>query len=121
MTNDQMVQSLWSLANGITSFAVLQALAFLYAVGKTDFVTAITNRAAQFAIITATVVFTVVYCLAVWKCQALASKLDCHPEIWASVTAGRIACIIAFNVMVLGIDLVAAASRGVWGGPAPTP
>jgi hypothetical protein len=36
-----MVESLWCLANGITSFAVLQALAFLYALGRDDFVKAI--------------------------------------------------------------------------------
>jgi predicted lysophospholipase L1 biosynthesis ABC-type transport system permease subunit len=106
--------SLWSLANGITSFAVLQALAFLYALGRADFLKAITNVFAQRAIVSATIVFTLGYCFAVWTCQTLATALDSHREIWAAVTAGRIACIVVFNVMVLGIDLSIAKTRGVW-------
>jgi hypothetical protein len=109
-----MVENLWSLANGITSFAVFQALAFLYALGREEFVKAITNRLAQLAIVSATVVFTVAYCFAVWKCWALASELDCHRKVWSTVTAGRIVCIMAFNLMVLGIDLAIARARGVW-------
>ena len=54
MTDEKMVESLWSLANGITSFAVLQALAFLCALGREDFIRAITNRLAQLAIVSGT-------------------------------------------------------------------
>lgn len=44
MTNEKMVESLWALANSVTAFAVLQALTFLYALVKKDFVDAISNR-----------------------------------------------------------------------------
>jgi hypothetical protein len=114
MGNNKIVESLWSLANGITSFAVLQALAFLYALGRKDFVTAIANPTAQAVIVVATVAFTIGYCVSVRKCQTLVARLDSHGEIWSAVTAGRIACIIVFNLMVLGIDLAIARSRGVW-------
>jgi hypothetical protein len=108
-----MVESLWSLANGITSFAVLQALAFLYALGREDFVKAITNPIAQRVIVSATIAFTIGYCIAAWMCWTLASDFDCHHKVWSAVTWGRIACIMAFNLMVLGIDLAIARTRGV--------
>jgi len=113
MTDAKMAESLWSLANGITSFAVLQALAFLYALGREDFVKAVANPIAQRAIISATIAFTAAYCIAVWVCSALASDLSGHHKVWSVVTWGRIACIMAFNLMVLGIDIAIVRTHGV--------
>jgi len=113
MTDEKMVESLWSLANGITSFAALQALAFLFALGREDFVKAITNRFAQRVIVLATIAFTIGYCIAVWMCWALASDLDSHCRAWLAVTWGRIACITTFNLLVLVVDLAIARARGV--------
>jgi hypothetical protein len=44
-TNERMVENLY-LANGVMSFAVLRALAFLYALGRAGFVKAISNGVA---------------------------------------------------------------------------
>jgi hypothetical protein len=114
MGPEKMAENMWSLANGITAFAILQTLAFLYALGREEFVAAITSIAAQVIIIGATVVFTIAYCLAVVKCHALVAALDSHREIWSAVTTGRIVCIIAFNLMVLCVDLATAKARGMW-------
>jgi hypothetical protein len=107
MTDEKMVESLWAVANGITAFAVLQALAFLYALAKRDFVDAIANRTAVVLVVTATVFATLVYCLGVWKCWDLAMALvpDQHVRIWPAMTKGRIACIVVFNLFVLGVGV----------------
>jgi hypothetical protein len=108
MSDGTLVEALWALANGITAFAVLQALACLYALGQRDFVNALSNRTASLLVVAGTTIFTIAYCLAVWKCAALASVLIVdknHQRIWSMVTAGRIACIVMFNLMVLGIGL----------------
>jgi hypothetical protein len=71
MTDEKMAESLWAVANGITAFAVLQALALLYALAKKDFVDAISTSAAVVVIVAATVIATLVYCFGVWKCWDL--------------------------------------------------
>jgi hypothetical protein len=103
MDDAKMVESLWSLANTITSFAVLQALTFLYALGRPEFAAAIGNRRARRIILSATVVFTVVYSTGIWTCWRLAFPLDRpHDAIWRAVTLGRVACVVMFDLMVLG-------------------
>jgi hypothetical protein len=88
-----MVENLWSLANGITSFAVLQALAFLYALGRVEFVSAISNGVAQTIIILVTLAFTIAYSVGVSKCRRLASEISSdHKQAWKTVTRSRIAC-----------------------------
>src|SRR4030095_13824047 len=118
MTNEKMTVNLWSMANGITSFAVLQAPAFLFALGGEGFVNAIAKGPAQAMIIPGTLIFTGCYCYAVWKCKdlvkAIDTKIDTHSRIWSTVTIGRISCIVAFNLLVLIVDFVTAKSRGVW-------
>ena len=110
MTDEKMAENLWAVANGITAFAVLQALAFLYALAKKDFADAISNDLAVVLIVTVTVIATFVYCLGVWKCWDLAAPLvpHRHVKIWAAMTKGRIACIVMFNLLVLGVGLAIA-------------
>ena len=106
MSPEKMVENLWSLANGITSFAVVQALGFLYALGGAEFKDAISNYIAQIIIVFATIVFTYAYSYGVWKCWDLASAVQSdHKVAWQTATTGRIVCIVMFNLMVLGVNL----------------
>jgi hypothetical protein len=110
VTNEKMVENLWSLANGITSFAVLQALAFLYALGRPDFVKAVSNTIAQTWITVGAVVFAIAYSTAVWECWMLASALYAPPKeqeaVWTTTTWGRVACIVMFNLMVVTVSVL---------------
>lgn len=106
MTNERREENLWSLANGITSFAALQALAFLYALKDKPFRREIGGCVAQPLIVVLTLVFTVGYCVAVWRCKRL-SGVD-NDKVWHEATIGRIATIVILNTIVLGIDTLIA-------------
>ena len=107
MESAKMVESLWSLANGITSFAIVQAITFLYALSRKEFADAINNCTAQKIIIWATILVTLVYSYAVWQCWVLACEVQLNDkevqlnrDVWQQITTGRIICIVIFNLMV---------------------
>ncbi len=97
-----MENHLWDLANIITGFAVVQSLAFLYALAQNEFMKAVDNRDAQKIIIPATVVASIFYCGAVFLLgRAGTSLAESHQSVWDSVMWGRIVAILAFNGLVL--------------------
>jgi len=104
MTDEAMENNLWSLANGVVSFAVIQALAFLYAIGDGKLVLAISPSDARLCVIVATVLATAIYAAAVLGCLYLAYTVHTrHAWHWKLVTVGRILCIVMINVIVLAV------------------
>ena len=102
MDDNKMVESMWALANGITSFAVVQALAFLYALGNPIFQGMIKNEEAPVFIYGGIVVATVVYGILVHGCWSLVREKDLsHKRIWCWVTRGRIIVILLFNALAI--------------------
>ena len=99
-----MENHLWNLANVITGFAVVQSLAFLYALGTTEFMEAVRSPLALWTIAVATVVASAVYCCAIYWVSlkgALLADDERTKEIWTSVTWGRLGAICLFNSVVL--------------------
>jgi hypothetical protein len=109
-----MEQNLWTLANIITGFAVAQGLAFLYALGQSEFAKAVDNPTANWIILIATIVASILYCGAVYLIWARGSSLtdSQYLEIWKSVTLGRIAAISVFNGLVLLITIMRLLPKG---------
>jgi hypothetical protein len=109
MTDEKMIESLWSLGNGITGFAVLQALTFLYSLGNHEFRDATIHPTAKPLIIGLTCAFTLTYLAAIVACWRLADRFSHQHKVeWRWVTIGRIAIILFFNGVALGIYAVVA-------------
>lgn len=119
MSDAKIAENLWSLANGITAFAVLQALTFLYSFGNKDIRPELLNSKAQCVIVPVTLLLAVLYSLAVWWCRWLAARFDKpHERVWNAITWGRIVCILFFTLGSLALDIWIAALATAVGPPA---
>lgn len=107
MASDSMEDKLWTLANAVTGFAVLQSVAFLYAAtGDNHFRDIrLSSYLAKFGIALTSVLCGAIYCWAVWRTYVMAYSLEIeHKPIWRETTRGRIVAIVVFkslDVMVL--------------------
>ena len=107
MTPEKMAECLWSLANGITAFAALQALIFLYALDRPDFLKALSSWISTSLILALIVGFTVAYSFGVCRCRDLALKyVGSYQAIWDQVTWGRLGCIWTFGVLAALMAIV---------------
>lgn len=106
MTGLEMENEPWSLANNMTGFSIVQALAFLYALGKTEFVLAVNKPIAWRLIHSSTLFISVGYCIAVFGCGFLAWNLGLSNGnlcVWIWITMGRVAAIVGFGWLILKV------------------
>jgi hypothetical protein len=99
-------EKLWDLANIVTGFAVAQSLAMIYGIGKGDFDTNLNKKCGHAAALILTLLFGIGYCFAIhWcYCNAKLQGIDeSHLRIWKSVTTGRIASVILFDILLLAL------------------
>jgi hypothetical protein len=98
-----MEEKLWNAANAVVGFAVLQAIAFLYAAAKGDLRLNITTSLfTAIALCVLPVICGCAYGFAVWRCYTLALRLDVeHKETWRDTTKGRIYAIAFFQLLVV--------------------
>ncbi len=97
MDNKDISKELWSLANIITGFSVVQSLGFAIAMGKD--LAVLQGKPADVKIVLSIccVVYSVMYSVGVFRCYRLAMSVDTsHNSVWSQVTRGRIACIWIF-------------------------
>lgn len=107
MKADDFSKGLWDIANLITSFAVAQAVATAFALGKDLAGLLEMPIPVKVAIAFVAYLFGGLYCLAVKRCWDLSRSIDHnlqHNTIWMHVTIGRVICILLFtSLVVLGI------------------
>lgn len=89
---------LWKLANAVTGFAVVQALAFAYALGKDLCGLQSAPRRVKVVLCVAIVGASLLYCCAVYRCWGLADSLRSN-DVWRQVTYGRLVAIGMFAVV----------------------
>lgn len=93
-------EKLWDLANIITGFGVLQAVATIFAIAKGE-LKGINGSDAHCWAIFGTGVFTVVYAVGIIGCGCLGAGLDGkHSKVWVLTTVGRVAGVVIFNGLV---------------------
>lgn len=99
-------RALWDLANAVTAFAVLQALAFLYALGKPEMRNSMANEAACKVIVPAIVGASLLYAacvLAIGFCLVDAGAAA--EKAWTWVSIGRALAILVFGAFALWVYL----------------
>jgi hypothetical protein len=103
--SEDISKELWSLANIITGFSVVQSVAIAIAFGKDLAGLQKEEEVVKVALAVIAVVFAGVYCFAVRRCWALARSIDSeHEIIWRQVTRGRELCIWLFTgVLIFGL------------------
>jgi len=75
MTDKDLSKDLWQVANILTGFAVVQAIAFIYACAKQDFAMLINTFPVKMTIAIHIIIVTVAECYAVWWCADKAVAL----------------------------------------------
>jgi hypothetical protein len=103
--SEDISKELWSLANIITGFSVVQSVGIAIAFGKDLAGLQGGKLVVKFAVALVAVVFAGVYCFAVRKCWVLSRSVDSeHETIWRQVTRGRELCIWLFTgVLIFGL------------------
>jgi len=105
MTSSELAKVLWDLANGLTAFAVVQALVFAYACAKKETGDIINRRAIKLALAVMLVAVGIGQGLGVWWCGDQLCALDVrHCDVHTQATHGRIAFIamsVAFSLLIL--------------------
>jgi hypothetical protein len=100
--SDSYADKLWLVANVVTGFAAVQGLSLMYAWGDPKYDRHTTRRPVQWTALGLVTASAVLYCVAVWRCDRLASALpDYNPSIWAECTWGRVAGILFFLAATL--------------------
>ncbi len=99
MDATELAKELWSIANIVTGFAVMQGLGFSFALGDKLRFLQTPHGCVQPVLALICVAFTGMYCFAVWRLEYLAcSHIDRSLlGVWREVTIGRIAAIAVFN------------------------
>ena len=97
-----MADRLWHLSDAVTAFAILQSLAFLYALARSD----IASRLVPFVrqVIIGTLIIVTLECVAVVGLALLGTGIIDDTEhifVWWWVTAGRVVAILAFSAVIL--------------------
>ena len=100
MKTEDMIKELWSLANAITGFSVVQSLAFGLALGK-DLAHLQSQCTRVKRILTELcILFAAAYSYGVWECSTLVMSLkNIHEVLWLEVTCGRTICIWLFTAI----------------------
>lgn len=105
MKSEDVMKELWSLANVIAGFSVAQNMAFAFALSKdmADLQSQIMIVKIVLTIFSA--VFSAIYTFGIWRCHALAMRLDkTHATVWRQVTQGRVFCIWLFmTIPIFGL------------------
>ena len=94
-------EKLWDLANLVTGFGVLQAIATIFAIAKEELKGIRGLDAHRWAVI-GTAIFTSVYVVGIIGCGWLGAGLDkpVNSKVWILTTVGRVAGIVIFNGLV---------------------
>jgi uncharacterized membrane protein YdfJ with MMPL/SSD domain len=103
MDSENMEDKLWTLANGVTGFAVLQSVALQFAAWHEKIVPVkILSPFVTSGIVFIGILTAAVYCLAVWRAYKMALSLEAkHKDIWKETTQGRILTIVLFQLIAL--------------------
>lgn len=100
MNDAEIEKELWSIANTITAFSVLQCVAILYASTKGDLQPLLNDPLLVKAVVASSLLWSTVYCLGIWGCHRLACRLPTpQPAIWRSVTFGRLVAVLCFQTV----------------------
>ena len=109
-----MEKELWTLANTIAGFSVLQSLTVSIALGNSSLrgVVKEFSNCSLLLIIFVAIAYGGLYCFAVHRCRVLAREGGTvNEKVWAETTFGRIGAIYsAIGIFVFG--LVASAHGG---------
>ena len=103
MSEINMPEKLWDLANVITGFGVLQSLAMTFALTKSDELRLLNTEAGHWCAFGGTVVFTALYIIAIIWCRIAASSNGDDANlayIWKVTTSGRVAIVLAFTLIM---------------------
>lgn len=112
MSDDDWAKNLWSIANAITTFAVVQGLAFGYVLGKSEIKDRIKTTASRVVIVTIAILALAFYCVAIYRLGYYGSKLDApHAKLWNEITIAQIVAVIFFTSFPL-LGLLDDASKG---------
>jgi hypothetical protein len=97
-----MSDKLWDLANLITGFAVLQTLATIFALIKTGEIDALKGAPAHLWAFAATLIFTVLYVGAIiWcRCAAAPPERTKKAHVWNVTTFGRASIVLIFTCIM---------------------
>lgn len=99
-------QELWELANAITGFAIIQALAFLYALEKPDMRSSVATRAAGRIIAPAIVGASILYAACVLLIGfCLVDAGPAAEKAWTWVSIGRALAILISGAFALRVYL----------------
>ena len=103
MSDFNMAEKLWDLANLVTGFGVVQTLATTFAIAKRELKGFKGPTPHRFAFAGA-VVFTLFYVIAILWCGRIGSLLDKagNSQVWTVVTFGRVSSILLFTLVMLG-------------------
>jgi hypothetical protein len=102
MATENMEDKLWTISNGITGFAILQSVAFLYAAAGKDIGIDLTSPLAMGGMAFIGIACGAIYSLAVWRAYKMALTLKVkHEQIWKEATFGRLLAITAFQLLCL--------------------
>ena len=106
MSRDDVGKELWTLANVITGFSIAQSLAISVALGTTlqdQLQLAPIKVKGTIAIIA--VLYGTLYCVAVYRCLAMARKVPLELDaVWRETTIGRVIAIYLFTlIFVFGL------------------
>lgn len=100
MDSKTLSEKLWDLANIITGFSILQAIAISIAIGKIE-IKQLQGSAAGWSTFFLTLICSTAYVVGVWACHRMAVSLDSSQKhIWLTVTWGRTAAIALFTLIV---------------------
>jgi hypothetical protein len=97
-----MPEKLWDLANLITGFGVLQSLAMTFALTKSDEFKLLSGAAAHWCTLGGTVFFTALYIGAIIWCNNIGAPLDRANDlhIWNFTTIGRVTIVALFTIVM---------------------
>ena len=102
MTSADLSKVLWDLANQITAFAAVQALAFAYACAKKEIADAINRKALKVVIAAIVASIAIAQCVAVEWCRRRLCAVDPgNCDIYSDAGLGRIAFIVLLLVFSL--------------------
>jgi hypothetical protein len=101
MSDFNMPEQLWDLANLVTGFAIVQTLATTFTVLKGE-LKVLKGLTAHWLAVAGTIFFLLCYVAAIWWCGDVGSSLDAgHSHVWRVVTFGRIVGVILFTAVAL--------------------
>ncbi len=101
MNHEIMSERLFTLANGITAFAIIQTTVFVFAALHDDMAANLTDERVATATIFAGIAITSAYCIAVWICYLLAHHDHGTGLAWFFTSIGRTLAILAAGLIVI--------------------